>query len=421
MLDAYVIQGGESLSGSVRVGGSKNAVLPILAASLINGDINVLRNCPNLRDVSVTINILKLIGCKIKREGDTITIDTSSITTNEIPDKLVREMRSSVIILGAMLTRMKKVVLSYPGGCEIGTRPIDLHVRGLRALGAKIIESGGYLFCEADKIAGADISLDFPSVGATENIMLAAVSSEGTTIIRNAAREPEIADLQNFLNAMGCKISGAGTNIIRIEGVKKFKPVEYTVIPDRIVAGTYLTMAAATSGNIEISNIVPEHLSAILFKLREAGCKVGVGRDWVELSSPKRLKAVESLRTMPYPGFPTDLQAPFMSLLTLASGTSVITENIFENRFKHVGELVRMGARITTEGRTAVIKGVRKLHGASVEAKDLRGGAALITAGLAAEGQTIICGVHHVERGYEHIESKLSQLNANIVRTDVKV
>ncbi len=419
MLDAYVIQGGESLSGSVRVGGSKNAVLPILAASLINGEKNILHNCPNLRDVSVTLSIMKLIGCKIKRDGDTLTIDTGSITTNEIPDKLVREMRSSVIILGAMLTRMKKVVLSYPGGCEIGTRPIDLHVRGLRALGAKIVESGGYLFCEADKIGGADISLDFPSVGATENIMLAAVSSEGTTTIRNAAREPEIADLQNYLNAMGCKVSGAGTNIIRIDGVKKFKPVEYSVMPDRIVAGTYLTMAAATYGNVEVSNIIPEHLSAVLSKLKEMGCKVGIGRDRVELSAPKRLKAVDSLKTMPYPGFPTDLQAPFMSLLALASGTSVITENIFENRFKHVGELVRMGARITTEGRTAVIKGVRRLHGATVEARDLRGGAALITAGLTAEGQTIIYGVHHVERGYEHIESKLSQLNARIMRTDV--
>lgn len=415
-MSAYVIQGGERLNGSVKIEGSKNAILPILAASLINGQRTTLYNCPDLKDVSVTLNILGLIGCKVERSSDRAVIDTSTLKTSEVPEKLVREMRSSVIIMGAMITRMKKVVLGYPGGCEIGTRPIDLHIKGLRALGAKIIETGGYLYCEADKVYGADINLDFPSVGATENIMLAAVSAEGTTIIRNAAREPEVVDLQNFLNAIGGRISGAGTNIIRIDGVKNFRPVEYSVIPDRIVAGTYLIMAAATNGDIEITDVIPEHLSSILFKLKEAGCKLNVEKNRIQLSSPKRLKAVESVKTLPYPGFPTDLQAPFLSLMSLASGTSVITENIFENRLKHVGELMKMGAKITTEGRAAIVKGVKKLHGAKVEAKDLRGGAALITAGLAAEGETTVYGVQHIDRGYELIDKKLQSLGAKIVK-----
>lgn len=415
-MDAYIIKGGEKLNGSIKIEGSKNAILPILAASIINGSKSVLYNCPDLRDVSVTLSILELIGCSIKREDDKLIIDTGNIKTEEIPDKLVREMRSSVIILGAMLTRMKRVVISYPGGCEIGTRPIDLHVRGLRALGAKITESGGYLICEAERTTGADISLDFPSVGATENIMLAAVASEGTTIIRNAAREPEVMDLQGFMNLMGCKISGAGTNVIKIDGVNKFKEIEYRVIPDRIVAGTYLTMAAATRGNIEITDIVPEHISSILCKLEEMGCKLNVDKDKIELIAPRNLKSVEAIKTMPFPGFPTDLQAPFMALTTLASGTSVITENIFENRFKHVGELSRMGAKITVEGRTAIVKGVKKLHGTTVEAKDLRGGAALVTAGLAAEGETMVSGIHHVDRGYENMEGRLTSLGAKIRR-----
>ena len=413
-MNAYVVRGGEKLSGSIKIEGAKNAILPILAASLINGDKNVLYNCPDLKDVSITLNILELIGCTINKDNDKVTLDTSRLSTNVIPDKLVREMRSSVIMLGAMLTRHGKVILSYPGGCEIGMRPIDLHVRGLRALGAKITEAGGYLICEADKIIGTEINLDFPSVGATENIILASVSCEGTTYIRNAAREPEIVDLQNYLNAIGCKISGAGTNIIKIEGVKKFKPVEYTVMPDRIVAGTYLIAAAATYGNIEITNVVPEHLSSVISKLEEMGCKVKMQKDKVEISAPKKLKAVESIKTQPYPGFPTDLQAQFLALTTLAAGTSVITENIFENRFKQVGELIRMGAKITTEGRTAVVKGIKNLYGATVEAKDLRGGAALIIAGLAAEGETVIYNVNHIDRGYERVEKKLASLGANI-------
>lgn len=416
MLEAYVVQGGERLGGTVRVEGSKNAVLPILAASLINGDKNVLHNCPALRDVLFTLSIFESIGCRVERKEEKLIVDSSTVNTERIPDKLVREMRSSVIIMGAMLTRMKKVVLGYPGGCEIGTRPIDLHIKGLRALGAKVSESGGYLYCEAERLVGADINLDFPSVGATENIMLAAVSAEGTTIIRNAAREPEVVDLQSFLNSIGGKVAGAGTNIIKIDGVKKFKPVEYSVIPDRIVAGTYLIMAAATCGEIELTEVVPEHISSVLFKLKEAGCKLNVNKNKIEISSPKRIKAVDTVKTMPYPGFPTDLQAPFMALMALASGTSVITENIFENRFKHVAELVRMGAKISTEGRTAIVKGVKRLHGTIVEANDLRGGAALITAGLAAEGETTIQGVHHIDRGYEFIEKKLSQLGAKIIR-----
>jgi UDP-N-acetylglucosamine 1-carboxyvinyltransferase len=418
-LKAYVVRGGEKLSGSIKIEGAKNAILPILAASLINGDKNVLYNCPDLKDVSITLNILELIGCAINKDSDKITIDTSSLSTNVIPDRLVREMRSSVIMLGAMLTRHGKVILSYPGGCEIGMRPIDIHVRGLRALGAKITEAGGYLICEADKIIGTEINLDFPSVGATENIILASVSCEGTAHIRNAAREPEIVDLQNYLNAIGCKISGAGTNIIKIEGVKKFKPVEYTVMPDRIVAGTYLIAAAATYGNIEITDVVPDHLSSVISKLEEMGCKIKIQKDKVEILAPKKLKSVDSIKTQPYPGFPTDLQAQFLALTTLAAGTSVITENIFENRFKQVGELVRMGAKITIEGRTAVVKGVKNLYGAAVEAKDLRGGAALIIAGLAAEGESTIYNVNHIDRGYEKIEKKLASLGANIEKKSI--
>ena len=418
-MEAYVIQGGQKLSGSVKIEGAKNAILPILAASLIIGDKTTLYNCPDLKDVYSTISILEVIGCRISRKDDKIVVDSSSINTYEIPEKLVREMRSSVIILGAMLTRMKKVVLSYPGGCEIGTRPIDIHIKSLRALGAQIVESGGYLICEAETLVGADITLDFPSVGATENIMLAATAAKGTTIIRNAAREPEVVDLQNFLNAIGCKVYGAGTNIIRIDGVKNFKTVEYSIIPDRIVAGTYLIMAASTYGNIEIIDVIPEHISSLLSKLKETGCILNVDKNKIEINPPKRLKAVEAIKTLPYPGFPTDLQAPFMSLMTLAKGTSVITENIFENRFKHVGELSRMGARITTEGRTAIVQGVNKLHGARVEAKDLRGGAALMIAGLAAENITTLCGVHHIDRGYEYIDKKLLNLGARIKRIEV--
>jgi len=416
-LDVYTIQGGKKLNGSVKIEGSKNAVLPILAACIISGGRNVLYNCPDLRDVAVMLNILEIIGCKVEKTDDMLVVDTSQIITSEIPDKLVREMRSSVVVLGAMLTRMKKTILSYPGGCEIGTRPIDLHVKGLRELGAKISEVGGYLLCEAENLIGTEINLDFPSVGATENIMLAAVGAEGTTIIRNAAREPEVVDLQSFLNAIGCRINGAGTNIIRIYGVKKFKPAEYSILPDRIVAGTYLAMTAATYGNIEIKDVIPEHFSALLFKLKEAGCKLKIGKSKIELESPKKLLAVDTIKTLPYPAFPTDLQAPMLSLMTIASGTSVIVENIFENRFKHVNELIKMGAKITIEGRTAIVKGVNKLQGANVEAKDLRGGAALILAGLAAEGDTIIEGIHHVERGYEAIHEKLSMIGAKISRT----
>lgn len=418
-MDSYVIQGGHKLCGSIRIEGAKNAVLPILAASIINDSKIVLHNCPDLRDVTLTLHILKLLGCKIQRNQDKLIIDANRIVTFEIPEDLVKEIRSSIIFLGAMLTRMGKVVIAYPGGCEIGNRPIDFHIKGLKALGVKVNEAGGNLICEAENLKGTEIHLDFPSVGATENLMLAAIGAEGTTVIRNAAREPEIVDLQNFLNTMGCKIMGAGTNVIKIEGIRHFRPVEYTIIPDRIVAGTYLVMAAITASNIEITNIIPEHISSVLFKLRESGCKLKVNKDKIEIFPPKYLKAVETIKTLPYPGFPTDMQAQFMVLMSLARGTSVITENIFENRFKHVGELLKMGAKITIEGRTAVVKGVKKLYGTRVEAKDLRGGVALITAGLVAEGETIVQGAHHIDRGYEYIDKKLQSLGAKIVRSSV--
>jgi UDP-N-acetylglucosamine 1-carboxyvinyltransferase len=416
VLDSYVIQGGAKLSGSVKIEGAKNSILLILIASIISGSKNIFYNCPYLKDVKLTLKILEIMGASVEWVDDKLIVDTSAIQETQIPEELVREMRSSVIIMGAMLAKMGKVVLSYPGGCEIGARPIDLHIKGLRDLGAKIVETGGYLYCEAENMIGTEINLDFPSVGATENVMLAAVSADGTTIIRNAAREPEIIDLQNYLNSIGCKVSGAGTNIIKIEGVKQFHSTEFSIMPDRIVAGTYLCAAAVTHSNIQITDVIPEHLSAIISKLKEAGCRIGVGKNVIEIVSPKRIKAVSTLRTHPYPGFPTDLQAPFMAVLTTANGTSLVNENIFENRFKHASQLVRMGAKITIEGRTAIVQGVKKLHGTNVQAQDLRGGAALVIAALAAEGETTISGIHHTDRGYDGFEDKLSLLGADIKR-----
>ena len=334
----------------------------------------------------------------------------------EIPEELVREMRSSIIFLGAMLSRYGKVKASYPGGCEIGIRPIDLHLKSLREMGATIKEEHGFLICEAKQLKGCDIQLDFPSVGATENIMLASVFAKGVTVIRNAAKEPEIIDLENFLNAMGAKISGAGTATIYIKGVEKLHDVEHHIIPDRIVAGTYLVAAAITKGEIVLKNIVHEYLQSVLYKLRECGCIIQIYNDSLRLIAPEGIKAIESIRTLPYPGYPTDMQAQMMALMSLSDGTTIFTENIFENRYKHANELVRMGANIKIDGRIAVVKGVRKLSGATVIAQDLRGGASLVLAGLAAEGKTIIENIKHIDRGYENINDVLNELGADIIR-----
>ncbi len=418
----FRVRGGRKLGGNIRVIGAKNAILPILAAVILTRKPVVLYDFPHLADVENMLLILQSIGCRIQRENSTLYIDPSQINSWVIPDRYVKEIRSSIVMLGAVLARMKKAVITYPGGCEIGQRPINLHLQGLRQLGVIITESHGYLECEATNMVGADIHLDYPSVGATENIMLAATCAKGQTVIRNAAKEPEITDLQNFINSMGGKVTGAGSNTIIIEGVDSFNETEYTVIPDRIVAGTYLIAAAITGSEIVVENVIMEHIQAVVNKLREAGCIItpykGIGVDKIKIKAPDRLRAIENTKTYPYPGFPTDMQALFMSALTVSKGTSIITENIFENRFKHVPELIRMGARIRTEGKIAVIQGVPRLKGAEVSAGDLRGGAALIMAGLNAEGETIIDNIRHIRRGYDKLDEYLRSIGADIERID---
>lgn len=411
-----IIEGGHKLKGDIVIEGSKNAALPILSAAVLNEGKSVIKNCPMLYDVKYVLDILSEIGCKVKIEKNTVTIDSSTIHSTEIPEKLATKMRSSIIFLGPMISRFKKVTISYPGGCEIGPRPIDLHIKALKKMGINFEEiKHGYIYCDVDKLKGADIYLDYPSVGATENIMLAATFAEGTTYIRNAAKEPEIMDLQNFMSRMGVQISGAGTSVIKIEGSnKKLKSIEHTVISDRIVTGTYLIAACVTGGELVLKNVVPEHLGAVISVLRDAGCFINVKRNTLKVSGIARSHAIEIVRTLPYPGFPTDMQAQLMSLLAISKGTSMIIETVFENRYRHVEELTKMGANIRLEGRLAVIKGVEKLTGANVAAKDLRGGAALILSGLAADGETIVEDVKHIYRGYEDINTKLANVGAVI-------
>ncbi|MTI49041.1 UDP-N-acetylglucosamine 1-carboxyvinyltransferase [Sporosalibacterium faouarense] len=410
----YIIEGGKRLVGEINVTGAKNSVLPVLAATVINNDTSTIFNCPNLRDVEVMEQILKTIGCKVNRMDDMTYVDSRPINKMRISEELVREMRSSIILMGAMLARFGEVEISYPGGCEIGPRPIDLHLKSLRELGAIIEESHGFLYCKAENLRGCEIQLDYPSVGATENIMMVAVKAKGTTIIRNAAREPEIIDLQNYLNVAGAKIYGAGTSVIRIDGVDSFNSVEHNIIPDRIVAGTYMVAAAITGGEVVLKNIEVEHIQSIIAKLREAGCMVYNNCTTLKVIGPRRPNAIETVQTLPFPGFPTDMQAQMMALLSLANGTSIISETVFENRFKHVEELVRMGANIKTVGKAAVIKGVEGLTGAKVSAKDLRGGASLVLSGLAAKGTTEVDNIYHIERGYDGLEKILQSLGADI-------
>lgn len=410
----FIVTGGNRLEGEVRVHGAKNAVLPILAASILNNKTSVIHDCPDIKDVDTMIAILIRLGCHVKKEGNTLTIDSSKMDQVKVPEDLMREMRSSIIFLGSILSRQGEVIVSYPGGCSIGHRPIDLHLSALRQLGVEVIEEQGYISCKATRIRGNRIYLDFPSVGATENIMLAAVKGEGTTIIDNPAKEPEIIDLQNFLNSMGAHIRGAGTNRITIYGVKELCSTEYTVIPDRIVAGTYLMAAAITGSELTVSNVEKEHMYAILAKLREMGCSIRCPGRRILISSPQVLKPVEKIITHTYPGYPTDMQAQTMAALTVTSGVSIIKENIFEFRYKHAEELIRMGAKIQIEGKRAIIHGVESLYGTEVIAKDLRGGAALIIAGLQAKGVTTVKDSLHVERGYEDIARDLSCIGANI-------
>ena len=415
-MEKMIINGGGRLYGSLQVQRAKNAVLPLLAASVLTDELVRIREIPKISDAENMLRILSELGCGIVREGNDAVIDSSNAASHEIPAVMTKEIRSSIFMLGSVLTRFHRAKISYPGGCDIGLRPIDLHLSGLKKLGVEIVEEGGYIHCSADRIKGAEIVLDFPSVGATENIMLAAVKAEGRTILRNAAKEPEIVDLQRFLNAMGAKVQGAGTADVVIDGVERLHGVDYTPMEDRIEAGTFLIATAVCGGEIEMSGVFAQNLAALLHKLRENGCKVYIKNDKIVLESKGRLKSVDLVETSPFPGFPTDLQAQYTALSCLAKGSTLVVENLFETRFKYAGELKRMGADITVRGRTAIVRGVRSLQGAPVTACDLRGGAALVIAGLAAEGRTEVLDLSHVDRGYGEFEQKLRLLGAKVRR-----
>ncbi len=420
-MNKIIVNGGKKLNGEVSVQGAKNSVLPILVATLLVNGVSVIHNCPYISDVDATIKILRYLGCKVTREDHTVIVDSSTMCRNDVPDSLMREMRSSIVFLGGIIGRMKKAVLSTPGGCEIGLRPIDLHLSAMEQFGAKVTTENGFIICSAEEkgLCGTRIVLSFPSVGATENIILASTLAKGTTIISNAAREPEIIDLADFLNGCGAKIYGAGDSTIVIEGVSRLNSTEHTVIPDRIVAATYLIATAMTGGKVTFKDVIPSHLGPIIQPLRESGCLVFVKEKNVTISSQKPLKRIKMIRTMPHPGFPTDVQAQMMALTTIADGTSVFIENIFESRYKHIGELLRFGAKIHAEGRMAVVEGVKALNGANVKATDLRGGSAMLLAGLSAKGKTEISEIYHIDRGYEEPEKVLEYLGADIKRMKV--
>ncbi len=408
-------QGEKPLKGEVKISGSKNAALPIMAGTVLEPGEYVLHDLPILRDIKVMRAVLEALGAVVEQKGKSLLIDTRDLSSAEIPDYLMRRMRASILFMGPLLGRFGKVKVSQPGGCSIGPRPIDWHIKGLKQLGANFKESHGFLTGWGSSLTGREIHLDFPSVGTTENIMLGAAKARGNTVIRNAAREPEIVDLQNFLNSMGASIVGAGTDLIKITGKKKLQGTEHTVIPDRIEAGTFLLAGAITRGEVKVLNVIPEHLESVIAKVREAGFELQEeGESLTILPSGTRPNPLD-IKTYPYPGFPTDMQPQFMALLTLARGTSVLTENIFENRMKHAEELKRMGAKIRVEGRTAIIEGVERLYGAFVESPPaLRAGAALVLAGLAAEGETQVVDIEHIERGYENLVGKLQKLGAEI-------
>ena len=420
-MEKLIVKGGNRLVGAVKTSGAKNAVLPIIAASILGTTPSHLDEVPMLEDVHTISEVLKCLGLAVEcsPEKNVLDIDSTEITSYEAPYELVRTMRASFLVMGPLLARIGKARISMPGGCAIGARPIDIHLKGFEALGVKIKQGHGYIEASAPEgLKGTSIYFDFPSVGATENIMMAASLAEGTTILENAAEEPEIVDLANYLNKMGAKIRGAGTDTIRIEGVDKLHGADYTIIPDRIEAGTYMIAAAMTGGDVVVENVLPEHQKPLIAKLREAGAVVEEDIDKVRVIGKNPLKAV-SIKTLPYPGFPTDMQAQMMAMMVIAEGRSKVTETVFENRFMHVVELNRMGAQISTEGRSAVIDGPCKLTGCDVRATDLRAGAAMILAGLVAEGTTRIGDLHHIDRGYENIVAKLKNLGADIERVDV--
>jgi len=410
------INGGRELSGSVRTHGAKNAVLPILAASLLAGGETAIHNCPNLSDVDAAVKILNHLGCRATLDNGTAYVSSETLSRLDIPHDLMREMRSSVIFLGAVLARGGEAKLSMPGGCELGPRPVDIHLKALRELGAEIVEEGGNILCRATHLRGTRVNLSFPSVGATENTMLAASLAEGTTIITNAAREPEIWDLQCYLRGLGVNVQGAGTPTITVIGTKIRTSTEHRVIPDRIVASTLLTAAAVTQSDVEITDVIPRHLTTVTDALGEMGCRLDIGADSIRIKSTGTLNAIRPVITEPYPGFPTDVQPQLMAATLRAAGTTVFVENIFENRFRHTEELRRFGAKIKVEGRVAMVTGVPKLIGTQVKSTDLRGGAALVVAALGAEGTTQISALEHIDRGYDGLERSLASLGADISR-----
>jgi UDP-N-acetylglucosamine 1-carboxyvinyltransferase len=414
-MQKIVIEGGVPLKGEVHIGGSKNAALPIMASSLLCSGDNIISNTPQLKDVSTMGKLLTKLGIDFHSENNRVFLRTDRVHAIEAPYDLVRTMRASVLVLGPLLARMGEARVSLPGGCAIGARPINLHVMGLKKMGAEINLSGGYINIKAKKLRGAPVYLDTPSVTGTENLMMAGVLADGLTVIENAACEPEVIDLARALQSMGADIQGEGTSVIKIKGVNSLNPIHYRVIPDRIEAGTFLTAAGITRGEIKIKGCNLKHMDSVVVKLREAGLHIQEQQDGLIAKWQKRLHAID-IKTMPYPGFPTDMQAQCMALAAFSSGTSIITENIFENRFMHVAELRRMGADIKVKGSTATVKGVQSLKGAPVMATDLRASASLILAGLAAEGITVVDRVYHLDRGYEKIEKKLKPLGARIKR-----
>lgn len=414
-MSKYIINGGNKVEGRLSIRGAKNSVLPIMAAAILNESKSIINNIPNISDVHVMIDILKSIGCKAKYEDSTLYLDSSNIDITSVKEEYMKMLRSSIIVMGAMIGRFNDISISYPGGCSIGARPIDLHLDALKTLGVKITEENGYIYCHRDNLIGSTINLQFPSVGATENAILAAVKAKGTTIINNAAKEPEIEDLQEFLNSMGAKVNGAGTSCIQIEGVDKLHSVNHTIIPDRIAIGTYMIASAITGGNLEVDKVIKAHMDPIVKKLEEAGCIIEYKNKGLIMSPPKKIIPIDIVKTSPHPGFPTDMQSQLMTLLCLGKGTSIFHETIFENRFMHCDELIKMGANIIniTEN-ICMVKGVDVLTGEKVKAMDLRGGAALVLAGLVAEGTTEVSSINYIERGYEDFEFILRNLGADI-------
>lgn len=415
-MESFVVRGGKRLAGSLRVDGAKNAALPILAACVLTEDDVLLRQMPDITDVRRMVDILEMLGCRVTRDGHDMTISGRGMRSHEMPDQLSKQIRSSIFMLGPILSRFRQATVTYPGGCEIGLRPIDLHLTGLRALGVVVSEEGGVIRCDGRAMHAGDVHFDYPSVGATENVMMASACLPGTTTIHNAAREPEIVDLQDFLNAMGACVHGAGSATIVVEGVERLHGAVHTPMPDRIVAGTLLAAAAITGGQVELTNAPVGDMHAINAKLREMGCAIREEPGRICLTAPERLTAFPLLQTQPHPGFPTDMQVQMLALLAVSEGTGVIVENVFENRFTHAGDLNRMGARILCTGRSAVVRGVESITGAQVTARDLRGGAALVLAGLRAQGETCVENAALVDRGYERFERQLQKLGADIRR-----